>query len=221
MRSFDDFMKALGAKNGDNLAGKSVRLIDVHDIAFAGVEPHPNVDTAVNQLIGAGERLNQTNGETGFPKASGFRFSQASLKELTGVDQRLVQCVKLALDLSTQDFCVYDGIRTIKEQQKFVAAGTSKTMKSKHLEGLAVDLVPWVNGKPVWDWNRIYPVAFAMDEAATRLGYADVIRWGGAWDRVLSDFGGNQQAYADECAAYADRHPGKDFLDGPHFELVG
>src|SRR3546814_9111613 len=90
-------------------------------------------------------------------------------------------------------------------------------MKSKHLDGLAVDLVPWV-GKPVWEWDRIYPIAFAMDQAATALGLASKIRWGGAWDRVLSDFGGSIDSYRDECEAYAKRHPGKDFLDGPHFE---
>src|SRR3546814_18779136 len=74
--------------------------------------------------------------------------------------------------------------------QQHVANGTIQTMKSKHLDGLAVDLVPWV-GKPVWAWDRIYPIAFAMDQAATELGLASKIRWGGAWDRVLSAFGGS------------------------------
>src|SRR3546814_9290907 len=60
-----------------------------------------------------------------------------------------------------------------------------------------------------------------MDQAATELGLASKIRWGGAWDRVLSDFGGSIDSYREECEAYAKRHPGKDFLDGPHFEWVG
>jgi peptidoglycan L-alanyl-D-glutamate endopeptidase CwlK len=154
------------------------------------------------------------------PASPKFKLGNQSRAELTGVDPRLVRCVELAITLTTQDFTVHDGIRTKEEQAKHVANGTSQTMKSKHLDGLAVDLVPWVGGRPVWDWNRIYPIAKAMDDAATKLGYADKIRWGGAWDRVLSDFGGDVDAYKKECELYAARHPGKDFLDGPHFEWV-
>jgi peptidoglycan L-alanyl-D-glutamate endopeptidase CwlK len=155
------------------------------------------------------------------PKPSGFKLGAKSQDELIGVKKELVRCVELAITMTTQDFTVYDGIRSIEEQKKHVANGTSKTLKSKHLDGLAVDLVPWVGGKPVWDWSRIYPIAKAMDDAATKLGYADKIRWGGAWDRVLSDFGGDVDAYKRECELYAQRHLGKDFLDGPHFEWVG
>src|SRR3546814_17290907 len=94
---------------------------------------------------------------------------------------------------------------------------SSDVCSSDLLDGRAVDLVPWV-GKPVWEWDRIYPIAFAMDQAATELGLASKIRWGGAWDRVLSDFGGSIDSYREECEAYAKRHPGKACLDGPHFE---
>src|SRR3546814_11357594 len=146
-----------------------------------------------------------------------FILSKASLKELEGVKPELVATVKRAIEITIQDFTVFDGIRSAKEQQQHVANGISQTMKSKHLDGLAVDLVPWV-GKPVWEWDRIYPIAFAMDQAATELGLASKIRWGGAWDRVLSDFGGSIDSYREACEAYAKRHPGKDFLDGPHFE---
>lgn len=148
-----------------------------------------------------------------------YVLGAGSLKELAGVDSRLVAVTKLAISISTQDFCVYDGIRTVKEQAAHVKAGTSQTMESKHLDGLAVDLVPWVNGGPKWDWDLIYPIALAVDEAATKLGVANLIRWGGAWDRKLSDFGGNAKAYFNECQAYQQRHPGKDFIDGPHYEI--
>lgn len=152
---------------------------------------------------------------------SGFKLGAASLKELEGVDSLLVSVVKLAITLTEQDFTVYDGIRTVKEQMNHVQNGTSKTMQSKHLDGLAVDLVPWINGKPVWDWDGCYKIAMAMDMAATQLGCAALIRWGGAWDRKLSDFGGNVDSYKDEVAAYQRRHAGPDFLDGPHFEISG
>ena len=174
-----------------------------------------------NLLMPVGLGTQAVGGETVKAIASsGFVLGKASLKELEGVKAELVSVVELAIQLTTQDFTVFDGIRTLKEQQQHVASGTSQTMKSKHLDGLAVDLVPWVNGKPVWDWTKIYAIAFAMDQAATQLGCADKIRWGGAWDRVLSDFGGSNAEYKKECEAYAKRHPGKDFLDGPHFEWV-
>lgn len=171
-------------------------------------------EAVVNQASGYAEAINTI-------KPSGFVLGKASLKELEGVKAELVLCVRRALELSTQDFTVFDGLRTAKEQAAHVKNGTSQTMQSKHLQGLAVDLVPWVGGKPVWDWNRIYPIAFAMDQAATEQGVAHKIRWGGAWDRTLADFGGSAEAYYDECQAYQKRHPGKDFLDGPHFEWVG
>ena len=152
---------------------------------------------------------------------SNFKFGKSSLKELEGVKTELVLMTRRALELSSQDFCVFDGLRTVKEQQAYVAKGTSQTMQSKHLKGLAVDLVPWVGGKPVWDWNRIYPIALAVDQAATEMNIAHLIRWGGAWDRTLADFGGNAEAYFNECQAYQRRHEGKDFIDGPHFEWVG
>src|SRR3546814_8077471 len=71
-----------------------------------------------------------------------FILSKASLKELEGVKPELVATVKRAIEITIQDFTVFDGIRSVKEQQQHVANGTSQTMKSKHLDGLAVDLVP-------------------------------------------------------------------------------
>lgn len=151
---------------------------------------------------------------------SGFVFGEASKKELIGVNVDLQRVCNLALRYSTQDFCVFDGIRSYKEQADHVRNGTSQTMQSKHLQGLAVDLVPWVNGGPVWDWEKIYPIAQAVDRAATELGVANRITWGGAWDRKLSDFGGDSSAYKREAEKYCERHPGKDFIDGPHFEIL-
>ena len=69
---------------------------------------------------------------------SGFKFSKSSIKELGGVKTELVRVVYRALELSTQDFTVFDGIRTLKEQQQHVANGTSQTLKSKHLDRKSV-----------------------------------------------------------------------------------
>ena len=154
-----------------------------------------------------------------------FRFGPKSRAELVGVHPQLVKLAHLALRLSTQDFMIFDGLRTEEEQRGLVRKGASRTMKSYHLKqkdgySHAIDCVPVVGATPKWDWNLIYPVVKAVDEAATELGIADRIVWGGAWDRRLSDFGGDIHAYQHECEAYAMRHPGKDFLDGPHFQWM-
>lgn len=155
---------------------------------------------------------------------TGFRWGPRSLAELKGVKHELLECATLALTrYSEVDFMCYDGIRTKDEQAHYVKIGTSQTMDSKHLPqpdgfGHAVDLVPVVGGIPKWDWDLIYKIALAMDLASSQLGIANHIRWGGAWDKTLADFGNDADAYKQATRDYADRHPGKDFLDGPHFE---
>lgn len=156
---------------------------------------------------------------------SGYIFGRKSIAELAGVFPVMTDMAKLALKYSRQDFMVYDGVRMIEEQKRNVANGSSKTMNSKHLpqaDGFshAIDLVPVVQGIPKWDWQLIYFVAVAVDRAATEMKIANRIRWGGVWDRTLADFGGSAKSYQQEVEAYAKRHPGKDFLDGPHFEWI-
>ena len=70
-----------------------------------------------------------------------YKLSNRSLGKLEGVDNKLVEVVKEAITLTTVDFGVTYGLRTVEEQKKLVAAGRSQTMKSKHLEGKAVDLM--------------------------------------------------------------------------------
>lgn len=155
---------------------------------------------------------------------SGLKFGRRSMTELEGVKEELVELAHVALNHTKQDFMIFDGLRTLKEQKEFVRRGVSRTMRSKHLpqaDGFshAIDAVPVdSNGTPKWDWEMIYDVICAFDYAATRLGISDHIRWGGAWDRVLSDFGGAPEEYRKEVQAYANRNPGRDFLDGPHLE---
>lgn len=153
-----------------------------------------------------------------------FVFGPASEKELVGVNPGLVRVVRRALAISTCDFAVHDGIRTVEEQKRFVAQGVSKTMKSKHLEGKAVDLVPFVEGKLRWWWPQIYQVAAAMRLAAEAEGVK--VWWGCVWDRPLNDLASGvtdptllAKRMEQEGLAYNARHPGSDFPDGPHFEV--
>lgn len=154
-----------------------------------------------------------------------YTLGKKSLVALEGVHPTLVEVVKKAIELTTQDFSVFEGLRTTARQKEYVRRGVSKTMDSKHLEqsdgfGHAVDLVPYVDGVLRWEWPPIYAIAVAMDAAATALGVADNIRWGGIWDRRMSQYGtGTPIAMETAVADYCKRHPGPDFIDGPHFEL--
>lgn len=156
-------------------------------------------------------------------ETSGFVFGSKSEANLQGIKPDLARCARMAITICAVDFMVYDGLRTGAQQKIHVKNGTSKTMNSKHRRqpdgfGHALDLVPFIGGIPKWDWHGCYAIALAMDTAATAFGVANHIVWGAAWDRTLADYGGNVAAYKAAVEDYAKRHPGPDFLDGPHFE---
>lgn len=116
-----------------------------------------------------------------------YTLGNKSRSKLQGVHPDLVAVVERAIQFTEQDFTVLEGLRSIDRQKELVATGKSKTMNSRHLTGHAVDLAPW----PIsWDWEKFYPIADAMKDAAQELGIE--IEWGGDW---------------------------KSFPDGPHFQL--
>lgn len=148
--------------------------------------------------------------------ANSFVFSKRSRSELDGVHPDLVRVVERALELTTVDFAVHDGKRTVEEQRRYVASGVSQTMKSRHLTGHAVDLVPVINGKLRWEWPPIYQIARAVKQAAAELNVP--IRWGGCWSRLET----LDEPLEDRVAEYVQMRKsiGKSaFLDGPHHEL--
>lgn len=152
-----------------------------------------------------------------------FSLGPKSQAELTGVHPQLVVVVQRAIQISLVDFAVHDGLRTAAEQDELVRRGASKTMNSKHRiqadgYGHAVDLVPVINGKLRWEWPPIYSIASAVRIAAKEQRVR--LRWGGVWDCDLADLGQTPIALERDVQAYARRHPGPDFLDGPHFELI-
>ena len=146
-----------------------------------------------------------------------YKLGKASLNELQGVHADLVAVVQRAITLTTQDFSVHDGLRTLAEQQRLVAKGASTTLDSRHLSGHAVDLVPYINGKLRWEWNPLYAIADAVRVAAQEL--RTPLRWGGAWD---IDFTASTDSTEDLVALYVQRRKAaglRAFIDGPHFEL--
>lgn len=152
-----------------------------------------------------------------------YVLGSRSLEKLRGVHPRLINVVKRAIQLTKQDFAVTDGLRTAEQQRILVQRGASKTMRSKHLKqsdgfGHAVDLVPYINGGPRWEWEPIWNIAVAMDEAATELNVKLI--WGAIWDKSLMEYGGGPAELKAAVEAYKKRHHGPDFLDGPHYQLV-
>jgi peptidoglycan LD-endopeptidase CwlK len=95
-----------------------------------------------------------------------FKLSQRSLDKLEGVDEQLVATVKLAIAVAKIDFGVICGLRTMEEQRVLVDKGASKTMRSKHLEGNAVDLMAYIGSRGSWELNLYDDIADAMKEAA-------------------------------------------------------
>lgn len=146
-----------------------------------------------------------------------FKLGAKSLQRLNGVHPDLVSVVKRAIQLTTVDFSVNEGLRSLEKQKELFASGASKTMNSRHLTGHAVDLVPYVGGVLIWEWSLIFSIAVAVDASAAELGVE--IRWGGVWDKLMSEYGGSDESMKKEVDLYCKRHPGIDFIDGPHFEL--
>jgi len=109
-------------------------------------------------------------------------FSKRSEQHLAEIHIELYEVVFLARLLSEVPFEITDGLRTIEEQRDYFNNGFSKTMRSKHLDGLAVDVVP----TPVsWEPEAFLPIAEAMKQAADILDTPIV--WGGDW-RTFKDY---------------------------------
>lgn len=151
-----------------------------------------------------------------------FKLSQRSLDRLEGVDSRMVAVVKMAINLTKTDFGVVQGMRTLEMQKALVAKGASQTMKSKHLDGLAVDIMAYISGRGSWELNLYDDLADAMAEAANSLGIK--VRWGAAWQiDCIGTWKSQGQSMEDAMNEYVDlrRSQGRrPFIDGPHFELM-
>jgi peptidoglycan L-alanyl-D-glutamate endopeptidase CwlK len=120
-----------------------------------------------------------------------YKLGQRSRERLQGVHPDLVRVVERAIELTSVDFTVLEGLRTTERQKTLVAAGASRTMNSRHITGHAVDLGAYVDGQVDWSWPLYERIAEAMKLAAKELGVA--ITWGGDW---------------------------RTFKDGPHYELA-
>jgi peptidoglycan L-alanyl-D-glutamate endopeptidase CwlK len=126
-------------------------------------------------------------------------WDKISLERLRGVHPDLCRVMDRALQAAPFPFRVIDGLRTVARQKELVRIGASKTMRSRHLTGHAVDIVPLVDldrdGKvetdELFNWPLIHKLAPVIKAAAAAEGVA--IEWGGDW---------------------------RTFKDGPHWQLA-
>jgi len=112
---------------------------------------------------------------------SKFKFGKKSLSKLKGVNNKLVILATHALATTTVDFSVTDGKRSLERQRKLVADGKSRTLKSNHLIGRAIDVFP-VGGT----WNKDDPKWFCLVEvfkhSAETLGFEIEFGYDWGWD---------------------------------------
>jgi len=111
-------------------------------------------------------------------------------------------------------------MRTLKEQQELVEKGASQTMKSKHLNGLAVDLMAYCGSRSSWELNLYDDIADAMSESARDVDVP--IRWGAAWtvSNIAHYQGGSMEDAMNEYIDERRSQNRRPFIDGPHFELM-
>ena len=125
-------------------------------------------------------------------------WTERSLRNLDGIHADLRRVMDRALQDAPFAFVITEGLRTVARQKELVRIGASRTMRSRHLTGHAVDLVPWVDidkdGKveveEMYSWPLYHRLAPVIKAAAKAEGVAIV--WGGDWAK---------------------------FRDGPHWEL--
>ena len=120
-----------------------------------------------------------------------YSLGPRSKQRLKGVHPDLVKVVERAIEISTIDITVLEGLRTPERQKALLEAGASQTLNSRHITGHAVDLGAWVDNQVDWSWPLYHKIAAAMKDAAKQEGVSIV--WGGDW---------------------------RTFKDGPHFELT-
>jgi len=119
-----------------------------------------------------------------------YKLSDKSLERLKGVHPDLVKVVKKAIEYTPIDFRITEGLRTKERQAYLLKKGATKTMRSRHLVGKAIDFVALPDGVVSWDFALYKQIATAFQKAAAELNVPIV--WGGSW---------------------------VSFRDGPHIEL--
>lgn len=119
-----------------------------------------------------------------------MKLTERDERRLVGLHPDLVRVIRRVAVSTTVPFAVVEGMRTVETQRAYVAKGASKTMKSRHLTGHAIDIAPLLDGAISWKWPLFYKLAPIVKAAAAAEGVP--LEWGGDW---------------------------RSFKDGPHWQL--
>ena len=130
--------------------------------------------------------------QLGLQPSDMYQLTERCLERLKDIHPDLVKIVERAIQLTNVEFKVGEGLRTLARQNELMKQGATQTLNSRHLTGHAVDLHAYPNGTLSWDWKYYYQIEEAMKQAASELGLASALEWGGDW---------------------------KSFKDGPHWQL--
>ncbi len=105
-------------------------------------------------------------------------FGTKSKRVLEGLNEDLQELLNEVIKYV--DISLIEGYRSAERQANLKKLGKTKTLKSKHLMGEAIDLAPYINGI---DWdnreNFIY-TAGIVKGFAYQMGIP--LRWGGDWN---------------------------------------
>lgn len=149
-----------------------------------------------------------------------FKLSKRSLDKLQGVNPKLVDVVKRAIEITTVDFAVVEGLRTKERQIELFEKGASQIRDGgTHVEGKAVDLMAFIGDRGSWELNLYDNIADAVKQAAIEKNVA--IRWGAAWN--VPDIRLWRGTMEEAMNFYIDtrrQQNKRPFIDGPHFEMV-
>jgi len=122
--------------------------------------------------------------------APNHELNARSERNLRGVHPDLVSVMREAIRRHPVKATITEGLRTLDRQRKLLAAGASRTLRSRHLTGHAVDVVFIMDKRARWDWPLYKDFAQTVKAVAKEKNVRVV--WGGDW---------------------------RSFKDGPHFEL--
>lgn len=106
------------------------------------------------------------------------KYGSKSQRVLESLNEDLAEIMVEAI--KWVDISLIEGKRSSERQAELLKLGATKTLKSKHLTGQAVDFAPYHNGI---QWNKrenfIY-IAGIIRGIACMMGIK--IRWGGDWN---------------------------------------
>lgn len=108
-----------------------------------------------------------------------MKLTEKDEAKLKGVHPDLVKLVEEVAKVTDVPFTILEGRRSLERQKQLVAKGASKTLKSRHLTGHAVDIAPTINGKVSWAWPLYHKLAPEVKAVASKLKIP--IEWGGDW----------------------------------------